>query len=55
MIFQSEAQFQHILAMRLEKEIAENEDLKIYLEAYTNDYTYECTGKQNGVIRILLY
>lgn len=45
LIFQSEAQFQHILAMRLEKEIAENEDLKIYLEAYTNDYTYECTGK----------
>lgn len=45
LIFQSEAQFQHVLAMRLEKEIAENEDLKIYLEAYTNDYTYECTGK----------
>lgn len=38
LIFQSEAQFQHVLAMRLEKEIAENEDLKIYLEAYTNDY-----------------
>lgn len=45
LIFQSEAQFQHILAMRLEKEIAENEDLKIYLEAYTNDYTYECNEK----------
>lgn len=38
LIFQSEAQFQHVLAMRLEKEIAENEDFKIYLEAYTNDY-----------------
>lgn len=38
LIFQSEAQFQHVLAMRLEKEIADNKDFKIYLEAYTNDY-----------------